>query len=231
VQRGVVVTLAVVALLASACSNLQNLDQTVKASCSVLGNDRFDLSYTDGPDLTPDEMLDTPQGETLDAFFNGGPGWVEGGGYLEADGFSIVSNRYVLGYRDGQPISDFHLDGDDVEAGGGCRPVLVRGDQAASRWHLSSPADPDAKEIAILVEGGACVEQDGTRITTEIVEIVVENDDPVLITAWTREVNPPAWCSGIGITLEAKAVLDLPLGDRKFLDGGLIPPANIQNQP
>jgi hypothetical protein len=176
-------------------------------------------------------MLDTPQGETLDAFFNGGPGEVEGEGYLEADGFSIVSNGYVLGYRDGQPISDFRLDGGDVEAWGGCQPVLVRGDQTASRWHLSSPADPDAKEIAILVEGGACVEQDGTRITTEIVEIVVENEDPILITAWTREVNMLTGCSGIGITLEAKAVLDLPLGDRKFLDGGLIPPANIQNQP
>jgi len=109
--------------------------------------------------------------------------------------------------------------------------VLVRGDQTASRWNLSSPADPGAKEIAILVEGGACVEQDGTRITTEIVEIVVENEDPVLITAWTREVNMLTGCSGIGITLEAKALLDLPLGDRKFLDGGLIPPANIQNQP
>lgn len=94
-QWGIVVTLAVVALLASACSYLQNLDQTVKASCSVLGNHRFDLSYTDGPDLTSDEMLDTSQGKTLDAFFNGGPDEVEGEGYLEADGFSIVSNGYV----------------------------------------------------------------------------------------------------------------------------------------
>ena len=225
----IIAVLAAVALLASGCALLQRLDPTVKASCSVAGNDRFDLSYTRGPDLTPEEFLDSPQGQALDAFFNGGPGEVEGGSYLEADGFSIVSGGYVLGYRDGQPISDFSLDGDDIQQWGSCRPVLVKGDQTASRWHLDSPADPGATTIPILVEGGACEEQDGTRITTEIVEVVVQDEDAVVITAWTREVNLPAMCAGVGIDLEAEAVLDRPLGDRELLDGGLIPPTRIES--
>lgn len=226
----IIAVLAAVAFLAGGCSYLQSLDRTVEASCSGAGNDPFDVSYTQGPELTTEEFLDTPQGETLDTFFNGGPGEVEGGSYLEAGGFSIVSESYVLGYRDGRPISDFLLDGDDILGWGGCRPVLVRGDQTASRWYLQSPVDPNATTIPILVEGGACVEQDGTRITTEIVEIVVQDEDAVLITAWTRNVNMPAMCAGIGIDLEAEVVLDLPLGDRELLDGGLIPPTAIESR-
>lgn len=180
------------------------------------------------PELTSDQFLDTPQGETLDAFFNGGPGEVEGGGYLEADGFSIVSESYVLGYRDGLPISDFRLDGTDVRGWGGCRSVLVRGNQTASRWYLDSPPDPRATTIPILVEGGACVEPDGNRIITEVVEIVVQDEDAVVITAWTRNIDMPAMCAGVGIDLEAEAVLELPLGDRTLLNGGLLPPAPIE---
>jgi hypothetical protein len=211
-------------LLTSSCAYFQRLDTSVKASCSVAGSDRFDLEYAKGPQLTPQELLGTPHGQTLDSFFNGGPGEVEGEGYLGADGFSIVSDGYVLGYRGSELISDFSLGGDDVESWGGCRPVLVRGDQIASRWHLDSPPDENATIIPILVEGEACVEAGRDRVITEIVEIVVQDEDAVLITAWTRQVDMPFMCAGIGIALEAETVLDLPLGNRALLDAGLIPP-------
>ncbi len=212
------------ALLASGCSYFQRLDTRIMASCSVAGSDRFDLLYTKGPQLTPQELLAASQGQTLDSFFNGGPGEVEGEGYLGADGFSIVSDGYVLGYRGSELISDFSLDGENVGGWGGCRPVLVRADQVASRWYLDSPIDENATVIPILVEGGACVEDGKDRITTEIVEIAVQDEDAVLITAWTREVNMPMMCAGVGIALEAEAELDLPLGHRALLDAGLIPP-------
>jgi hypothetical protein len=212
-------------LLASSCSYFQRLDTRVMASCSVAGSNRFDLVYTDGPQLSPQELLSTPQGQTLDSFFNGGPGEVEGEGYLGADGFSIVSDGYVLGYRDSELISDFSLDGGEIGAWGGCRPVLVRGDQVASRWYLDSPANRNATIIPILVEGGACVEDGRNRVVTEIVEIAVQDEDAVLITAWTRQVDMPFMCAGIGIALDAEAMLDLPLGNRALLDAGLIPPA------
>jgi hypothetical protein len=170
VRRGIIAALAAAVVLIGGCSHLQNLDPTVRASCSVAGNDPFDLPYTRGPELTADQFLDTPQGEALDAFFNGGPGEVEGAEYLEADGFSIVSEGYVLGYWDGRPSSDF----------------------------------------------------------SEIIEVVVQDEDAVVITVWTRNIDMPAMCAGVGIDLEAKAVLDLPLGDRALLDGGLLPPAPIE---
>ena len=225
VRRGIIAALATAVVLIGGCSHLQNLDPTVRASCSVAGNDPFDLPYTRGPELTADQFLDTQQGEALDAFFNGGPGEVEGAEYLEADGFSIVSEGYVLGYRDGRPSSDFSLDGADVRGWGGCRSVLVGGNQTASRWDLDSPPDPNATTIPILVEGGACVEPDGDRIITEI---VVQDEDAVVITVWTRNIDMPAMCAGVGIDLEAEAALDLPLGDRALLDGGLLPPAPIE---
>ncbi len=170
VRKGIIAALAAAVVLIGGCSHLQNLDPTVRASCSVVGNDPFDLPYTRGPELTADQFLDTPQGEALDAFFTGGPGEVEGAEYLEADGFSIVSEGYVLGYRDGRPSSDF----------------------------------------------------------SEIIEVVVQDEDAVVITVWTRNIDMPAMCAGVGIDLEAEAVLDLPLGDRALLDGGLLPPAPIE---
>jgi hypothetical protein len=212
------------ALLVSGCSYLQRLDTRVMASCSISGNDRFELSHTEGPELAPHELLATPQGQTLDSFFNGGPGEVEGEGYLEADGFSVVSNIYVLGYSGTELISAFSVEGDDIQRWGGCQAVLVRGDQVASRWYPVSPVDPSSMSIPIRVEGGACVEDGRDRVITEVVEIEVQDEDAVLITAWTREVNMPAMCAGVGIDIDAEAVLDLPLGDRVLLDAGLIPP-------
>jgi hypothetical protein len=225
-QRSLVLGAGIVALalLASGCAYFQRLDTRVMASCSVVGNDRFDVVYTKGPQLTPQDLLGTPQGQTLDSFFNGGPGEVEGEGYLEANGFSIVSDGYVLGYSGSELISDFSLNGDDVRSWGGCRPVLVRGDQVARRWYLDSPIDKNATVIPILVEGDACVEDGRERVVTEIAEIVVQDEDAILITAWTREVNMSFECAGVGTVLRADAVIDLPLGDRVLLDAGFIPP-------
>jgi len=130
----------------------------------------------------------------------------------------------VLGYRGSALISDFSLNGDDVGSWGGCQPVLVRGAEVASRWYLESPADPNATAIPLMIEGGACIEDGEDRVTTEIVEISVQDEDSVLITAWTREINMSSQCAGVGIALEAEAVLDVPLGDRELLDAGLMPP-------
>lgn len=218
-----------ISVLAGACGVISQLDSTIRVSCSVSGRRPFDISVASGAQLTREELLATPQGRTLESFFVGGEGEVEGGSFHEADGFTIVSGDYVLGFEGGRPTSDFILKGDRVAGWGGCVPVLVRGDQVASRWSPAVTVDPEATIIPILVEGGGCVEDDRTVITTEIVEIRVQDEAAVVITVWTREVNMPLMgaCAGVGIEVEADAVLTAPLGDRMLLDGGLLPPAQV----
>lgn len=215
-----------IALLASGCTLIDRFDTTEKAACSVAGSARFPLSYLEGPELTPDEFVKTPEGEILDSFFNGGPGEVEGMEYLEADGFSIVSGSLVLGYQNGTPTARFETRGDDIGGWGGCRPVLVRGGETASRWSPVDPIDPAASVLPILVEGGACVEGDeeNPEIITEVVAIeVTETDETVEIVAWTREKGFRLSCAGVGAAIDAEALLEQPLGDRTLLDAGLIP--------
>jgi len=176
----------------------------------------------------PDEFRQTTQGRALEAFFVGGYGEIEAGPYAELDGFSIVSDSYVLGYRNGIPIMDYTLDGDDIQQWGGCNPVLVYGNRAASRWYPVTPIDATAATVPIRVEGGACVEGSETRIITDVVSVdVVETEDTVEIVAWTREKGFAGMCAGIGIDIDAEAELASPLGHRVLLDAGLIPPARV----
>lgn len=222
--------LAVVAtsLIASGCSFLGTLGAEEAVSCSYGGGSPFSKTYTDGPELTPDEFRETPQGRTLDAFFVGGYGEVEAGPYADLDGFSIVSNSYVLGYRDGIPIMDYTLKGDDIQQWGGCNPVLVYGNRTAARWYPAIPIGATATVLPIRVEGGACVEGSETRIITEVVSIdVVETEETVEIIAWTREKRFTGMCAGIGLDIDAEAELVSPLGIRVLLDAGLVPPIPV----
>jgi hypothetical protein len=175
--------------------------------------------------MTPAEFAMTPVGSMLQAFFVGGEGTPENDTFTVADGFSIVSDSYVLGYRGGLPVSDFSVESGDIQGWGGCNPTWVYGDRVAGRWHPVGSVDPMATMLAITVEGGACVEQDGTNIITEVVEIeVTETPDTVEIIAWTREKGFTGMCAGIDIELPAEATLDTPLGTRILLDAGRIPP-------
>jgi len=209
---------------AGGCSLISSFGATEQVSCSVAGNKGFDPVYLDGPQLTPSEFIATPVGAMLHGFFVGGEGEPEGGSFIESDGFSIVSDSYVLGYRDGIPVADFIIDTLDLQAWGGCNPTWVYGNRVAGRWHPVGSIDATATVLPISVEGGACVEQDGTDIITEIVEIkVTETPDTVEIVAWTREKGFRGMCAGVGIDLPAEVVLDAPLGTRTLLDTGRIP--------
>ena len=202
----------------------------VEASCSGI---KFDLRYTEGPELTKEEFLATPQGAILEAFFVGGEGEPESDTFHAADGFSIVNQNFVLGYSERVVVSDFRLDGPDLRGWGGCNAELAADELRAERWSVAGPIDGGMTTIPILVLGGACVEADGNHIVTQIIEIEVqEQADAILITAWTRSIPPPSadesgnyLCAGVGIELEAEAVLSEKLGDRVLLDAGLVPPA------
>ncbi len=204
-----------------------------QASC---GAAQFDLAYTEGPRLTTDEFLATPQGQILDAFFVDGQGEPESDNYHASDGFSIVDENLILGYTGGSIISDFRLDGSDVGGWGGCNPRLKIDDLSAERWSVAGPIESDVTTIPILVQGGACAVADDTHIVTEIIEIEVqERVDSALITAWTRNIPPPSAdgdhnyaCAGVGIELDAEAILSQPLGDRTLLDAGMVPPGPVE---
>jgi|GEM_PF-2464417 hypothetical protein len=214
------------AVIASGCSVVGTLGATEEVSCYVGGGRHFAKSYVDGPEMAPDQFRTTPQGAALEAFFVGGDGEVESGPYAELDGFSVVSDSYVLGYRDGLPIQDYVLDGDDVQQWGGCSPTLVHGDRVAGRWHPVQPVNPDSTTLPIRVEGGACVEPNGTNVITEVVSIdVTETAETVEIVVWTREKQFTGMCAGVGIELDATAELTAPVGDRVLLNTGIIPPA------
>lgn len=221
---GLVAGILAIAAATSSCSFIGTLGATEEVSCSLGSGPHFAKSYVDGPEMTRDEFRVTPQGEALEAFFVGGYGEVEAGPYEDLDGFSIVSDSYVLGYQDRVPIQDYSLKGNDVRAWGGCNPTLVHGDQVASRWRPAEPVDPDTTMLPIKVEGGACVESDGTDVVTQIVSIdVVETDETVEIVVWTREKSFKRMCAGIGIDIDATAELAAPLDTRILLDAGQLP--------
>ena len=69
------------------------------------GSTRFSASFLGGPELSPGEFVESPVGAELEAFFVDGPGSPEGGQFLRAEGFSVVSDSLVLGYSDLLPDS------------------------------------------------------------------------------------------------------------------------------
>lgn len=175
--------------------------------------------------MSHDEFIRSDTGRILERFFVGGPGEPENQQYVESDGFSQVSESVVLGYRENAAIADFEVDDGRVVSWGGCLPNLVRGDWVAYRWRPVMPLDRDATLLPIVVDGGGCVTDDGTDVTTEIREIgVVEEQERVEITVWAEDVFLGLACAGVGVSIDADATLSEPLGDRILYDGGLVPP-------
>ena len=216
------VGLGVLTLVISGCGTFDAASDTVEVACHVgTGAARFPTSYLDGPESEREVFIATDTGRTLQAFFTAGPGIGEDEHFTPAEGFSVVSDSLVLAYRDGLPFAIFTLDGDHVEGWGSCQPNLVRGDSAAERWGPVKPIDSDAVTLPIRVQGSGCATGGGVDITTEIASIdVVEDDDSVRITAWTRERHGfledllHDTCASIGVAIDADAELAAPLGDR-----------------
>jgi hypothetical protein len=195
-------------------------DASPEIRCS--GRDVCSVRYLRGPELTPEQFLATDIGQTLDATFIGGDAALENGAYVASDGFSIVSESLVLGYRNGLPVSFFELEGRRLMSWGiGDGSVrLVSGQLSATSWHPVTPLDPAATTIAISVAGGAC----NNEIVTEIRFIeVVEADATVQVVVWTTVKPWPGICSGVGIHLDAAVSLTAPLGDRVLVDAGIFP--------
>ncbi len=193
-----------------------------EVACSIGGTRRFSSSFLEGPDLSPSEFVETDVGAMMEAFFTNGPGAPEHTRYGSAEGFSVVSNSLVLGYRDGLPDSAFDIEGGTVVSWGGCRPNRVADDLVASRWEPRGPMDPDTTVIPIQVEGGACETSKGMEVLTEVIAIETdETADHVEVTVWTS--NKPAIGACVGVSLDAQIELASPLGTRSLLDGGTIP--------
>ena len=226
------VLLLAATLLAGGCGSddggrAEGGDET-QVSCSRSTTRTLDLDQAAGPAMDRDVFTQTSQGRVLETFFVGGDGAPEGGPYLDVDGFTIVSRGYVVGFRGNELVSDFVIESGRVQTWGSCSPIVVRGDLVAERWRTAGPIDDSATEVPIIVEGGACVDPEGEQITTEIVDIVVEEGSDVAITVWTRDTWEGGFCAGVGIELKATAVLDAPLSGRQLLDGGLYPPMPIR---
>jgi hypothetical protein len=197
-----------------------------EVACSVIGSIRFPVQHLAGPELAPDEFAAGEIGRTFESFFIGGEGSPEGGSYREAEGFTIVSDGLVLGYTDGRPNAFFEIAGDGVGGWGSCHPNLVEGDLVAYRWRPVSPVDRGLTTLPIEVEGGGCVTDSGTDITTEVASVeVVEEDEQVTLIAWVRDDRAQEMCAGVGLMVAATAELDSPLGDRILVDGGTVPSA------
>lgn len=195
-----------------------------EVACSVGGSPRFPTRYLEGPDLTREGFAATDLGRILESFFVGGEGEPEGGQYGAAEGFSVVSDSLVLGYRAGLPFADFRIQDDSVAGWGGCNPTLVSGDLVAYRWQPVLPVDAETRTVLIQIEGGGCVTDTGTQGITDIVSIeVIEDEDHVGIVAWARQ---PLWqgpCAGVGLYVDAEADLAEPLGGRTLINAGTVP--------
>jgi len=211
------------ATLSDGSGEVASLGPTTVA-CSVIGSIRFPVDVLSGPELTREELAAEEVGRVLESFFVAGGGAEESGEYAEAEGFTVVSNELVLGYRDGDPISFFELDGESVAGWGGCQANRVDGDLVAERWYLTSPTESDAIILPIDVFGGGCVTNSGTETVTEVVSVdVLEATDQVTVTAWVRNLLGDEMCAGVGLVHHVEVELQEPLGERLLLDGGTIP--------
>jgi hypothetical protein len=223
------VALGLLAAVATACGTVGPPSESEQVACTVAGSTRFPTAFLDGPESSRDEFTATEIGRTLERFFTDGDGAPEDFLYLDAEGFSVVSDSLVLGYLDGLPFVVFGLDGDRVTGHGSCHPNLVSGDRVTYRWQPVRPIDTDAITLPIEVDGEGCVTNGDTDVTTEIDSVdVVEDADSVRIVVWTRERERflgdlLGGCDGVGTLIDAEAVLAAPLGHRTLVDGGTIP--------
>lgn len=202
-------------------------DLSPKMHCPAGG---CSLRFLQGPELTKEEFLATGVGRVLESTFIGGDAEAENYGYVLSEGFSIVSDSLVLGYRHGHLFSFFEVEGDRVVSwgvgGGGGR--LVWGALQATPWHPVTPLDPEATAMPIQVAGGACATQEGFEVVTEVRSVeVVEDAAAVRVAVWTYDEPWPGPCAGVGITLDAELRLAAPLGGRALIDAGGFPADNM----
>jgi len=187
------------------------------------------LRYLQGPELTREEFLATDIGQTLESTFIGGDAEAENNAYVAAEGFSIVSDSLVLGYRRGRPVFGFELEGGRVVSwgSGGGSARLSSGDLLAARWQPVTPLDSEAITVPIQVPGGACVTENGSEVVTQVRSVeVVEDASSVRVVVWTYDRQWPGLCAGLGITLDAEVPLAAPLGERVLIDAGGFPAEN-----
>ncbi len=198
-----------------------------EAVCSDDPNDvHFPQALLDGPRLTRDEFIATPQGEILEAL----SGDLELGleMYRESTGFSIATDSYVLGYLENRPESAY-LIGDDaqVQSWRRCHPHLIKEDIVAARWFPTTRVAPDADAFEIEVQGIECGNDEEVHSLTEIVATdVVEEADVITVVAWTRNrplSNPTFTCDWKAVPVEATVKLAMPKGQRSIVDGGTVP--------
>lgn len=209
-------------LVVSACSpEPVSVPDGALMACSPDSPVRFDASLLEGPRFTPAEFeITTEAGRALRAYFRDvdAPPL-----YAEADGFTILSETVVLGYRDRTPTAVFFLEGDRVVDWAPCHPRLIVGARVAVRWHPLDSPDPDASTLPIAAEVERCVTSDGEDLLSPVAAIeVAEDAKTVTVVVWSEE-PPRATCSPAGGTVQALVRLSRPLGDRLLLDGGTIP--------
>lgn len=200
-----------------------------EVACSPAGAIRFSPSLLHGPELGRDELAATPIGEALKSFFVVGQGVGESQVFLAADGFTVVSESLVLGYRGDLPDSYFRLDGDRVVGWGTCALTWVWGDLVAYRWELSGQVDANAMEVPVQVMGGGCVSNDGVDVLSEVAGVdVLEREGLVEVTVWVRSLPYSGFCRGVGLIIEHVVTLTEPLAGRALWDSGAIPRSAVE---
>jgi len=215
-----------VTVMAAACSSG---DVAGDVACSVTGHPRFSSVFLEGPQLTKGEFEATDVGRVLQSFFQSEEWAVEGAFYRNARGFSIVSKSLVLVYDDTVPSWFVTVENGRVSIGGGsCQPTRVSGRSVASQWHPTGDLDRDSAVIPIVVDGGGCVRNGKTEVTTRIVKIdVTENAERVDVVVWTKEKLPLLGCASVGVSLDSEVTLSSPLDGRPLYNAGLVPAVRV----
>lgn len=232
-----VVLLLVILVLATSCGGSggepgRGGEPDAAVACSANVNDiSFPARYLDGPELTGNDLLDTSAGQALETLFVGGDAAEEGGQFRESEGFSIVSEELVLGYKGGAVTWFFSMDENGVRGWGGCNPTHARPNQVTARWTPAGHVSAETTTFPIYVEGGACSTDSGNEITTVIESIEVEEKlDRVDVVVWTTERSLESeFCAGVGVHIDAEVVLTEPLADRSLVDAGVVPPIRHDN--
>jgi hypothetical protein len=174
--------------------------------------------------LSREAFLDTEAGQVIGEFFTIGDGrFIDG--WLDAEGFSLVSEDFVLFYRNGLPAWDWHIDDGDRVGGGGCLPEWTLGELTVADWSLTAPIDENDRLIIIEVRVASC----SSEAQSELAGVeLIETTETIEITAWVRPWGEERACiGGFAVGHPAVVVLRSPLGGRTVLDAGVIPGQEI----
>jgi hypothetical protein len=170
-------------------------------------------------------------GEVVAEFFTSGPGadglGPEEGYFSTADGFLVLDDGLIGSIDDGRLVGGFHLKQGGsswvLPTWGGCDPRRIDGDLVAEEWELAEPPTASSQSLHIAVWGGIC---SGTDLRTEIVSTQVEETgEAVVVTVWTSPRTSEENCALLATLIPATVALADPIGDRRILDGGAVPPS------